>query len=159
MKDINSGNVGIRDGDVDDRDECTGSTSCTDADTKVARKSYVDQRENVNHTGTLDDIPIDEGPVHEFEFVGEGNHNASYNTSGNNIIMSHVSINENSQTNSNPKKQNNHQTRKENNDVKYTSFRNKIIETIKKTEAISMSERENLTKVKVRKSQENFSIL
>ena len=60
MKDINSGNVGIRDGDVDDRDECTGSTSCTDADTKVARKSYVDQRENVNHTGTLDDIPIDE---------------------------------------------------------------------------------------------------
>ena len=156
MKDINSGNVGIRDGGVDDRDECTGSTSCTDADTKVARKRYVGQRENVNHTGTLDHIPIDEGPVNEFEFVGEGNHIASYDTSGNNIIMSHLSINQNSQTNSNPKKQNNHQTRKENNDVKYTSFRNKINETIKKTEAISMSERENLTKMKVRKSQENF---
>ena len=31
----------------------------------------------------------------------------------------------------------------------YTSFRNGIIETIEKTEAITMSERENLTKVKV----------
>ena len=61
VKDIDSGNVGIRDGDVDDRDEVTGGTSCTYADTRVARTKYVDQRENVNHTGTLDDIPIDEG--------------------------------------------------------------------------------------------------
>ena len=35
-------------------------------------------------------------------------------------------------------------------------FRNEIIETIEKTEAISMSERENLTKVKVKKSQEKY---
>ena len=44
VKDIDSGNVGIRDGDVDDRDEITGNTSCTDADTRVARTRYVDQR-------------------------------------------------------------------------------------------------------------------
>ena len=37
VKDIDSGNVGIRDGDVDDRDEGTGGVGCTDADTKVAR--------------------------------------------------------------------------------------------------------------------------
>ena len=122
MKDINSGNVGIRDGDVDDRDECTGSTSCTDADTKVARKSYVDQRENVNHTGTLDDIPIDEGSRDEFELVDEGNHNASYDTTDNNIVMSHPSVNENSKTNSNPKKQKNDQTGKESNYIEYISF-------------------------------------
>ena len=69
VKDIDSGNVGIRDGDVDDRDEGTGSTSCTDADTRVARTRYVDQRENVNHTGTLDDILIDERSGDEFELV------------------------------------------------------------------------------------------
>ena len=43
VKDTDSGNVGIRDGDVHDRDEGTGSTSCTDVDTRVARKKYVDQ--------------------------------------------------------------------------------------------------------------------
>ena len=37
VKDIDSGNVGIRDGDVDDRDEGTGGVGCTDADTRVAR--------------------------------------------------------------------------------------------------------------------------
>ena len=58
VKDIDSGNVGTRDGDVNNRDEGTGGTSCTDADTRVARERYVDQSENVNHTGTLDDIPI-----------------------------------------------------------------------------------------------------
>ena len=61
VKDIDSGNVGIRDGDVYDRDEVTGSTSYTDRDTRVARKRYVYRTENVNHTGTLDDIPIEEG--------------------------------------------------------------------------------------------------
>ena len=65
--------------------------------------------------------------------------------------MSHPSVNENSKTNSNPKKRKSDQTGKENNDVEYTSFRNEIIETIEKTEAISMSERENLTKVKLKK--------
>ena len=59
-------------------------------------------------------------------------------------------------TNSNPKKRKSDQTGKENNDVEYTSLRNGIIETIEKTEAISMSERENLTKVKVKKSQEKY---
>ena len=157
MKDIDSENVGIRDGEVDNRDEGTGSTSCIDADTSVARIiRYVDQRENVNHTRTLDDIPIDEESGDEFELVGEGNHNVSYDTTGNNIIMSHPSVNENSKTNSNPKKRKSDQTGKENNDVEYTSFRNEIIETIEKTEAISMSERENLTKVKVKKSQEKY---
>ena len=49
MKDIDSGNVHIRDGDADDKDEGTGGVSCTDAYTKVVRTRYVDQRENVNH--------------------------------------------------------------------------------------------------------------
>ena len=83
----------------------------------------------------------------------------SYDTTGNNIIISHPSVNENSKTNSNPEKQKSDQTEKENNDVEYTAFRNEIIETIEKTEVINMSERQNLTKVKVEKSQENISIL
>ena len=70
MKDIDSGNAGIRDWDVDDRDEGTDDISCTDADTRVARERYVDQRENVNNIGALDDIPIDEGSKDEFELVG-----------------------------------------------------------------------------------------
>ena len=47
--------------------------SFTDADTTEARTRNVDQRENVNHIGALDDIPIDQGSEHEFELVGEGN--------------------------------------------------------------------------------------
>ena len=156
VKDIDCGNVSIRDGDVDDRDEGAGSTSCTDADTTVARSRYVDQRENVIHAGTLDDIPIDEESGDEFGLVVEDNHNVSYDTTGNSIIMSHPSVNENSKTNSNPKKRNSDQTGKENNDVEYILFRNKIIETNEKTEAISMSEHKNLTKVKVKKSQEKY---
>ena len=58
VKDIDSGNAGTRDGDVDNRDEGTGGTSCTYADTRVARARYVDQSENVNHTGILDHILI-----------------------------------------------------------------------------------------------------
>ena len=131
VKDIHFGNVGIRDGDVDDRDEGTGNTSCTDADAQVARTRYVNQRENVNHTGTLDDIPIDEESGDEFELVGEGKRN---DTTGNN--MSHLSVNENSKTNSNPEKRKSDQTGKENNNVEYTSFRNEIIETNEKTETL-----------------------
>ena len=41
VKDRDSGNVGIRDEDVDDRYEVIGSTSYTDADTS---KMYADQR-------------------------------------------------------------------------------------------------------------------
>ena len=113
VKDIDSGNVGIGDGDVSDRDEGTGSTSYTDADTRVARKRYVDQTENVNHTGTLDDIPIEEGSGDEFGLVGECNHNVSYDTTGKNI-RSNPSFNENS---SNPEKRKSDQTGKENSDV------------------------------------------
>ena len=142
MKDIDSGNGGIRDGDVDDRDERIGGVSSTDADTRVARISYVDQRENVNHIRALDDIPIDEGSEDEFELVGEGNHNVSYGTTGNTTVMYYPSVNENSKTNSNSKKRKSDRTEKENNDVEYTSFRNEVIETVEKTEAISMSDRE-----------------
>ena len=46
--------------------------------------------------------------------------------------MSHPSVNENSKTNSNPKKRKSNQTGKENNDVEYTSLRNEIIEFIEK---------------------------
>ena len=51
--------------------------------------------------------------------------------------MSHPSVNENSKTNSNPKKRKSDQTGKENNDVEYTSFRNEITESIEKIEAVS----------------------
>ena len=73
----------------------------------------------------------------------------SYDTTGNNI-RSHPSVNENRK-----KKK----TGKGNNGVESTLFRNKIIEIIAKTEAISMSEGESLTKVKVKRSKENISIL
>ena len=39
--------------------------------------------------------------------MSEGNHNVSYDTIGNNTIMSHPSVNENSKTNSSPLKQKN----------------------------------------------------
>ena len=60
VKDIDSGNVGIGVLDVDNRDEGTN------ADTRVARTRYVDQRENVNHIRALDDIPMDEGSEDKF---------------------------------------------------------------------------------------------
>ena len=117
VKDIGSGTVGIRDGDIDDRDEGTSGVSCTDADTRVARTRYVDQRENVNNMRALDDIPIDEGSEDEFELVSEGNHDVSYDTTGNNTILYHPSANKNSKTNRNPKKRKRDQTGKENYDV------------------------------------------
>ena len=88
--------------------------------------------------------------------MGEGNHNWSSDTTGNNTIMSELSVNANSKTNYNPKKRKSDGTGKVNNDVEYTSFWNEIIETIAKTEAICMSEQENLTKVKIKKSQEKY---
>ena len=83
MKDIDSGNVGIKGGDVDDRDTgCVSFTDtdtrvarairCTDEDTRIARTRYVDQRKNVNHIEALDNIPIDEGSEDDFELVGRG---------------------------------------------------------------------------------------
>ena len=71
--------------------------------------------------------------------MGECNYNVNYDTTGNNI-----------------RKRESDQTGKENNDVEYTLLRNEIIDTIEKTDAISMNERENLTKVKVQKSQEKY---
>ena len=44
MKDIDSGNIGIRDEDVDDQDESTGFVSYIDADTRAARTRDVDQK-------------------------------------------------------------------------------------------------------------------
>ena len=103
MKDIDSGNVGIRDEDVDCRNAGTGGVSCTDADTRETRTRNVDQRENVKHTRALNDIPIEGGYEDEFELVGESNCNVGYDTTGNNTIMSHLCVNEN-KINSNPKK-------------------------------------------------------
>ena len=137
VKDIDSENVGIRDEDVDDRDEGVGGVSCTDADPRVARTRCDDQRKNINHTGALDDIRIDKGSEDEIDLVGEGNH-VSYDTTGNNTIASHLSVNENSKTNKNRKKRKSDRTGKQNNDAEYTSFRNEIIQTIEKTEAMNM---------------------
>ena len=72
------------------------------------------------------------------------------------LVMSHPSVIENSKTKRNSKKRNSDWTEQKNNDVEYTWLRNKIIETIEETEAISMSEREKLTKVKMEKSQEKY---
>ena len=105
VKDVDSSDVGIRNRDVDDRDEGTGGVSFTEADTRESGKRNLDQRENVNRTGALDDIPIDEESEDEFELVGEGNQNKNYDTTGNNIIMSHSSVNENSETNITLKKE------------------------------------------------------
>ena len=80
MIDIDTRYVCIRDGDVDNSDESTGDVSYADADTTVARTRNVGQRENVNHIEALHDNPIDEGSEDEFELVGEGNHNWSYDT-------------------------------------------------------------------------------
>ena len=102
----------------------------------------------------LDDI--DKGSEDEFELMGEANHHVSYDTTGYNTIIHHSSANEYSKTNSNPKRLKSDRTGKENNDAEHTSFRNEIIETIEKTEAISMSERENLTRVKINMSQEKY---
>ena len=41
VEDIDSGNVGIRDEDVDDRDKGPGGLKCIDADTTAARTRYV----------------------------------------------------------------------------------------------------------------------
>ena len=86
VKDIDSGNVGTRDGDVDDGDESTGDVSYTDVDTTVAMTRNVNKREHVNNIRALGDIPIDEGSEDEFELVGEGNHDCSYDATANNII-------------------------------------------------------------------------
>ena len=67
-------------------------------------QSNVDQRENVNHIRALDGIPIDEESEGEFELVGQGNHNVSYDNTGNNTIISHPGVNENSKPNSTLKK-------------------------------------------------------
>ena len=99
--------------------------------------------------------PLIKGLKDEFKLVGEDNH-VSYYTAGNNTIMSHLSVNESSETNSNPKNPKSDWTGTENNDVEYTLFRNEIIETIEKTKAMNMSERENLTKVKIKKSQKRY---
>ena len=89
----------------------------------------------------------------------EGNHNVSFDATGNNIIMFHPSVNEKSKTNSNPKKRKTDQNEKENNVAEYILLRNEIVETTKKTEAVSISEGENLTKVKLRNSQKKIWIL
>ena len=49
VKNIDSRNVGIRDGNVEDRDKSTGGISCTDEDTSEASTRNFDQRENLSH--------------------------------------------------------------------------------------------------------------
>ena len=90
---------------ITDRDESTGGVCCTDAGTRVARTGCVERRENINHIGTLDHITIYERSEDKFKLVGKGKHNVSYNTTDNNTIISHLSINKYSKTNSNPKKE------------------------------------------------------
>ena len=46
VKDIDSGNVGIVDGDVDNRGKGTGSVSCTDAGTRVARAGMLTKQKS-----------------------------------------------------------------------------------------------------------------
>ena len=116
---------------------------CTDAGTREARKGYVEHRENVNHFRALDQIFICER--------SEDKHNVSYDTTDSNTIISHLSISKYNKTNSNPKKGKSDQTGKENSDAQYTLLRNEIIKNIAETEAISMSERQKLMKIKINK--------
>ena len=64
--------------------------------------------------------------------MGKGNHNGSYDTTGNNTIMSHLSVNVNGKTNSNPKKRKSDRTGKENNDVDILRLETKLLELLKK---------------------------
>ena len=138
---------------ITDRDERTGGVCCTDGGTRVAGTGcVVEPRENINHIGTLDHITIYERSEDKFKLVGKGKHNVSYNTTDNNTIISHLSINKYSKTNSNPKKGKSERTWKENSDIGYTLFGNDIIKNIAETEAISTSECENLRKIKINKS-------
>ena len=77
-----------------------------------------------------DDIPIDEGSEAEFELVREGNHNVSYDTTGNNTIMSHPSFNEN--TNNNSKKQKSDQTGKKTMMLSILRLETKLLKLLKK---------------------------
>ena len=63
-----------------------------DADTREARTRNADQRENVNHIRALDDISFDEGSEDKFELVGEGNHDVSYDTTGNNTLSCIIQV-------------------------------------------------------------------
>ena len=54
----------------------------------------------------------------------------SYDTTSNPTMMSYLSVNENGKTNINPKKRKSDRTGEENDDVEYTSFRNKIIKRL-----------------------------
>ena len=88
----------------------------------------------------------------EDKIRSEDKHYVNYYTVDSNTIISHLSISKYSKTNSNPKKGKSDRTGKENSDVEYTLFRNEIIKNIAETEAISMSERQNLMKIKINKS-------
>lgn len=49
MKDIDSGNASIRDGDVEDSNEGTGGICYRETHTSIATTKNIDQRKNVNH--------------------------------------------------------------------------------------------------------------
>ena len=65
--------------------------------------------------------------------MGEGKHNVSYDTTDNNTIISHLSINKYSKTNSNPKKGKSDRTGKENSDVEYKrNLETKLLKILQK---------------------------
>ena len=83
----------------------------------------------------------------------EGNHNVSYDTTGNNSIMSHPSVNENSKTTVTLKNERVIKLEKKTMMLSILRLETKLLKLLKK---LSMSERENLIKVKVKKSQEKY---
>ena len=88
----------------------------------------------------------------EDKIRSEDKHYVNYYTVDSNTIISHLSISKYSKTNSNPKKERVIELEKENSDVEYALFRNEIVKNIAETEAISMSECQNLMKIKINKS-------
>ena len=117
---------------ITDRDESTGGVCCTDAGTRVARTGCVERRENINHIGTLDHITIYERSEDKFKLVGKGKHNVSYNTTDNNTIISHLSINKYSKTNSNSKKGKSERTGKENSMSGIPPLETKLLKILQK---------------------------
>ena len=88
--------------------------------------------------------------------MGEENHNVSYDTTSNNIIISHPSVNENSKTNNNHKKRKTDQTGKKPITLSILRLDTRLLTQLKKLKRLVFPKSENLTKVKVKNPQEIY---
>ena len=68
--------------------------------------------------------------------MGVGKHNVSYDTTGNNSIIFHLGVNENSKTNSNPKRKSD-QSEKETMTLNILRLETKLLKILKKLKLLS----------------------